>query len=73
MLIEQQRGNLQHRSTKLKAEKIRNEAFDEDESRHKHNQDLEDSINDHFNDLKTTSLKKNEPEVNTILYFCISH
>ncbi len=73
MLIKQQRGNLQHRSTKLKAKKSRNEAFDEDERRHKHNQDLENSINDHFNDFKTTSLMKNEPEVNTILYFCISH
>ncbi len=67
MLIEKQREALQHRSTKLKAEKIRNEAFDEDESRRKHNQDLEDSISDHFKVLKTTSLKKkNEPKVNTI-------
>ena len=74
MAIEQQRGVLQHRSTKLKAEKICNEAFDEDESRHKHNQDLDDSINDHFKVLKTTTLKKkNEPEVNTISYFYISH
>jgi hypothetical protein len=72
VLIEKQRGALQHRSTKLKAEKSHNEAFDEDESRHKHNQDLQDSINDHFQDLKTISLKKTiEPEVNTILYFYI--
>ena len=74
MLIEKQREALQHRSTKLKADKIRNEAFDEDESKHKNNQDLEDSINDHFKGLKTTTLKKkNEPEVNTISYIYISH
>ena len=64
MAIEQQRGVLQHRSTKLKADNICNEEFDEEESRHQHNQDLEDAVNDHFQDLKTVPLKRKiEPEV----------
>ena len=62
--IEQQREVLQQRSTKLKAEQICNEEFDEEESRRKHNQELEDAVNDHFHDSKTVPLKRKiEPEV----------
>ena len=72
--IDQQRGILQHRSTKLKAEKIFNESFDEEESRLKHNQDLEDAVNDHFQDLETVSSKRKiKPEVTNKIIISISH
>jgi hypothetical protein len=62
--IEQQREDLQHRSIKLKAEQNCNEVFDEEESRRKHDQELEDAVNDHFHDLRTVPLKRKiEPEV----------
>ncbi len=61
---------LQHRSIKLKAEKTLNEPFDEDESRRKHDQDLEDSTNEHFKELKSVSSKRpSEAEVAAIYMF----
>ena len=74
VLIDQQCGILQHRSTKLKAEKICNETFDEEESRLNHNQDLEDAVNDHFQDLETVSSKRKiKPEVTNKIIISISH
>jgi len=68
--IVQQREVLKEKSMLLKAEKSRNEPFDEVESRIKHNQDLEESINDHFQDSKTLSLKRKiEPEVTKTIFF----
>jgi len=63
--ILKQREVLKEKSLLLKLERSRNEPFDEEENRIKHNQDLEESINDHFQDSKTlSSLKKKiEPEV----------
>ena len=70
--ISQEREVLKARSFSLKIERTRNEAFDEEESRQNHDKDLEDSINDHYQNLKTESLKRKiESGVRTILYFFI--
>jgi hypothetical protein len=65
-----QREILKARSAKMKNQRGRNEEFDEEKSRHKHNLNLENSVNGHFHDLKTVlSKRKIEPEVTTILRF----
>ena len=68
--ISQEREVLKARSLSLKIERTRNEAFDEEESRQNHDKDLEDSINDHYQNFKAGSLKrKGKPEVTIIIYF----
>ena len=72
--INQEREVLKAKSIRLKAEKARDEDFDEDESRQRHDKDLEYSINDHYHNLKTGLLKrKSKPEVTIIIYFASFH
>ena len=68
--INQEREVLKKRSLSIKIERTRKEDFDEEESRQNHDKDLEDSINEHYQNFKTGSLKrKSKPEVTIIIYF----
>ena len=72
--IFQQRDVLKASSIRLKAERARDKEFDEEESRQKHDEALEESVNEHYKALKTVSLKtKSELVVITIIYFVTLH
>ena len=72
--INQEREVLKAKSIRLKAESARDKEFDEEESRQRHDKDLEDSINDHYHNFKTGSLKrKSKPKVTIIIYFASFH